>query len=161
MAEVTIRAARADEATALSALALRSKAHWGYEADFLEACRAELTVSAADVEAAVVAVLETGGRLGAFHLLRPGDRLHTADLDFFYVDPDLIGAGHGRHLWRHMVGSARASGYDRLTIDSDPHAEGFYLAMGARRIGAVPSGSIPGRSLPLLAFDLDDPDSRT
>jgi GNAT superfamily N-acetyltransferase len=160
-AGATIRAARADEAAALSELALRSKAHWGYDADFLEACRTELTVSTADVDSAVVVVLEHAGRPGAFYLLRPTDRPDTADLDLFYVDPELIGAGHGRRLWRHMVGTARGSGYHRLTIDSDPNAEGFYRAMGARRVGEVPSGSIPGRSLPLLAFDLDDPDPRT
>jgi len=156
-AGATIRAARADEAAALSELALRSKAHWGYDADFLEACRAELTVSAADVECAAVAVLEESGRPGAFYLLRPTGRPDTADLDFFYVDPVLIGAGHGRRLWRHMVGTARASGYHRLTIDSDPHGEGFYRAMGARRVGEMPSGSTPGRLLPLLVVDLDDP----
>ncbi|MGD8331404.1 MAG: GNAT family N-acetyltransferase [Acidobacteriota bacterium] len=151
-----IRAARPEEAAALSSLALRSKAHWGYGPDFIEACRAELTISATDVESAVVVVLEHAGRTGAFYVLRPGDRPDTGDLDFFYVDPDLIGAGLGRRLWRHMVGTARGSGYHRLTIDSDPHAEGFYRAMGARRVGEVPSGSIPGRSLPLLVFELDD-----
>ena len=39
-----IRPASAGEAAALSALALRSKAHWGYDAAFLDACRAELTL---------------------------------------------------------------------------------------------------------------------
>jgi hypothetical protein len=35
-----IRPARPDEATDLSALAMRSKAYWGYDDDFLRACRA-------------------------------------------------------------------------------------------------------------------------
>jgi len=37
-------------------------------------------------------------------------------------------------------------------LDADPDAEPFYLHHGARRIGEVPSGSIPGRMLPRLAF---------
>jgi hypothetical protein len=37
-----IRPAQADEVEALTALALRSKAHWGYDDAFMEACRAEL-----------------------------------------------------------------------------------------------------------------------
>ncbi len=41
-----------------------------------------------------------------------------------------------------------------LSIQSDPHAEGFYLRLGARRTGEAPSQSIPGRLLPMLEFDL-------
>ena len=45
-ANLTIRAARVGEAGFLSELALRSKAHWGYDAAFIEACRDELSVDA-------------------------------------------------------------------------------------------------------------------
>jgi hypothetical protein len=41
---VLIRPARPDECELLSELALRSKGCWGYDAEFLEACRAELTL---------------------------------------------------------------------------------------------------------------------
>ena len=51
-----VRHARPDEAAAISDLALRSKGHWGYSAEFLEACRDELTVSAAWCEAGTVLV---------------------------------------------------------------------------------------------------------
>lgn len=44
-----IRLARVTEAEILSDLALRSKAHWGYDAEFIEACRDELTVDASEV----------------------------------------------------------------------------------------------------------------
>ncbi|TCT06419.1 hypothetical protein EDC22_1111 [Tepidamorphus gemmatus] len=37
------------------------------------------------------------------------------------------------------------------SVDSDPFAEGFYLAMGAQRVGEAPSGAIAGRMLPRLA----------
>jgi hypothetical protein len=39
-----IRPARAGEADALTALALRSKAHWGYDAAFMEVVRPILTI---------------------------------------------------------------------------------------------------------------------
>ena len=41
-----------------------------------------------------------------------------------------------------------------LEVDSDPHAEGFYCAMGMRRTGQALSGSIAGRMLPHLVKDL-------
>lgn len=49
---------------------------------------------------------------------------------------------------------ARALGLSSLLIDADPNAEGFYLRMGAERVGEVPSGSISGRMLPLLRYGL-------
>jgi hypothetical protein len=51
---------------------------------------------------------------------------------------------------RHAVLVAGRLGFERITLEADPGAEPFYLAMGARRIGSVPSGSIPGRFIPLL-----------
>jgi hypothetical protein len=48
------------------------------------------------------------------------------------------------------------AGYTWLRIEADPNAVGFYRAMGAEQIGEAPSGSVPGRSLPLLAFKLAD-----
>ena len=40
-----VRPARAGEAAALTALCVRSKAHWGYDATFMRLCQASLTVS--------------------------------------------------------------------------------------------------------------------
>ena len=41
-----------------------------------------------------------------------------------------------------------------MLIQGDPHAEGFYRSIGARRIGTRLSESIPGRELPLFSIDL-------
>jgi len=80
--------------------------------------------------------------------------LPDATLDFLYVDPRFIGQGHGKTLWKHAVGHARDMGYQHFTIDCDPHAEPFYLRMGAERLGEVPSGSIPGRMLPQFKYEI-------
>ena len=53
-----IRRARGREAAALSALAMRSKAHWGYDAAFMAACRAELTLTPEGIAARPVFVCE-------------------------------------------------------------------------------------------------------
>ena len=49
LAEIPIRLARREETHALSELAFLSKAYWGYDEDFMAACRAELTVTPADI----------------------------------------------------------------------------------------------------------------
>jgi len=141
-----LRPARPDEAALLSALALRSKGHWGYNDSFLAACKHELTIRRGEMATRHVTVAEVDGAV-AGHYTIDGDELGQ-----LFVDPAHIGRGVGRALWTHAVGAARALGIHTLAIDSDPFAEGFYLAMGATRVGSVPSGSIPGRELPRLNF---------
>lgn len=145
-----LRPARPDEAAAISALALRSKGHWGYDEEFLAACADELTIPPDEVGARRTTVAELDGTIVG-HYTIDGDP-PVAELGQLFVEPGHIGRGIGRALWTHAVGRARAEGIHTLTIDADPFAEAFYLAMGATRTGSVPSGSFPGRLLPRLAF---------
>ncbi|MFJ6215601.1 GNAT family N-acetyltransferase [Streptomyces sp. NPDC092296] len=147
-----VRAARPEEAGPLSELALRSKGHWGYDAAFLAACRAELTLTADQLAARRTRVAEDGGRVLGFTTLE-GDP-PDGKLGMCFVALEAIGRGVGRLLFDRMAAEARTLGFRRLTIDADPNAEPFYLAMGAVRIGSTPSGSIPGRVLPLLAYQV-------
>ena len=148
MSTLQLRAARRDEARLLSELALRSKSYWGYDQAFLDACRAELTLTPEDVEIKRVTVAERDGQVVGFYALAGDPPQGT--LEDLFVEPDHIGTGVGRALWEDAIAAARALGFARLTLEADPGAESFYLAMGAHRIGSVPSGSIPGRVLPLL-----------
>lgn len=143
MTGVTIRAAAPGDAATLTALAMRSKAHWGYDEAFMEACRPSLAIHATCVQPTFVATLDDA--VAGFYQLE-GDEVGA-----FFVDPPFIGRGVGRALWDHLIGHARTVGLAWVTILSDPNAEGFYLAMGAQRIGEAPSDVFgPSRPLPLL-----------
>lgn len=148
MPEPRIRRARPDEADALSALAARSKAHWGYDAAFLERVRDAMTLHPEDVDRHEVWVLESssGAPIG-YHRVIHGD---PAELEDLWVEPSSIGSGAGRLLFEHAVEVARQGGASDLEIDADPHAVGFYERMGAVRIGETRSKLIPGRTLPRL-----------
>ena len=152
MPEPRIRRAHPDEADALSALAVRSKAHWGYDAAFLERVRDAMTLRPDDVERHEVWVLEasSGAPIG-YHRVIPGD---PAELEDLWVEPAAIGSGGGRLLFEHAVEIARGSGASALEIDADPHAQGFYERMGALRIGETQSTLIPGRILPRMRVGL-------
>ena len=126
-----VRRARPDEATHLTALALRSKAYWGYDADFMAACVPSLTVRSERIAA-------------------PGEHVFVAE----DASGTVVGQGYGHRLWQHTIGVARALGVRRVRIESDPFAEPFYLRQGAERVGEAPSGAIPGRVIPLLRFTL-------
>ncbi len=144
-----MRAARPGEAAELTGLVLRSKAHWGYDAAFMERVRDGLTLGDEHLPHTVVA--ELGGRAAGVATLagEPPD----AVLDFLFVDPWAIGGGVGRALLLDALDRARLGGFSRLLVDSDPQAEEFYLRMGAVRIGERVSPS-SGRALPLLAYSL-------
>ena len=147
-----IRPAEPADAAALTGLTLSSKAVWGYDAAFMAACRAELTVRPESILRDPTYLIEADGRVLGFYQLRIDDE--QADVFMIFVAPEALRAGLGRRLWTHLEDTARAAGAVRLEVDSDPHAEGFYRAMGMRRVGEAPSGSIPGRMLPHLAKEL-------
>ncbi|MEO8541066.1 MAG: GNAT family N-acetyltransferase, partial [bacterium] len=126
-----LRAARREECRQLSDLAMRSKAHWGYDAAFMEACRDELTVRPEDIDARCVTVLERDAKVVGFYGI-DGDP-PAGELWWLFVEPSAIGSGAGRTLWNHATDGAARMGMTTLRIESDPGAEGFYLAMGAVR----------------------------
>ncbi|MEU6912978.1 GNAT family N-acetyltransferase [Streptomyces olindensis] len=150
--DVLIRPARATEAGVLTDLALRSKAHWGYDAGFLEACRDELTLAADEVARRRTTVADRDGRILGFATLE--GEPPTGVLGMMFVEPQAIGQGIGRLLFERTIAAGRDLGFTRLTIDADPNAEPFYRAMGAVRVGEVPSGSIAGRVLPQLVVTI-------
>jgi GNAT superfamily N-acetyltransferase len=151
MASVTIRDARSEDCERLTTLALESKAYWGYDDAFMEACREELTVRASDLDRGVIRVAERKGELVGFHgvVFAP-----QTELEWLFVLPTAIGSGVGRALLEDASTVARHHGALVLHIGSDPNAEAFYLARGAHRVGEIASASIPGRDLPLLELDV-------
>jgi GNAT superfamily N-acetyltransferase len=145
---VTVRPARAAEAEAISALALRSKAHWGYDADFLTACRADLTIRPEWCDGVRLVVAEQDGVLLGY--ARVAGEPPVGELAGLFVDPAAIGRGVGGVLLRHAVRMAAGFGMTALEIESDPNAEPFYRHAGAVRTGVARSTVDPDRLLPRL-----------
>ncbi|MBT2130310.1 GNAT family N-acetyltransferase [Aliiroseovarius lamellibrachiae] len=149
-----IRPATASDLAAMNVMVLRAKAHWGYDADFMAAATDELTHSADELGDDLVVWANSLAVLGMAKVSVSGE---MAQLDSLFIDPKGMGQGIGAALFRWAATRARDQGANVMRIDSDPFAEAFYLHMGAIRVGDVPSGSIPGRLLPLLDYALDQP----
>ena len=148
-----IRAARPHDAAALSALAVRSKGHWGYDAEFLERARPELEISAEEIARLRVGVAEDeAGHPVGFYAVDVD--ASPPELLALFVEPDRIGSGVGARLFAAAADEARRAGATTLRVESDPNAEAFYRSRGARRIGERVSKST-GRALPLLELRLD------
>ena len=157
--DVTIRAARIDEADMLTALCTRSKRHWGYDDTFMARSAISLRVRAgaiADGRVFVASPADQPGRaLGMAELTRMTDGI--IDLDKLFVDPPAIGHGVGARLLVHAVDAVRQRGARCMTVLADPNAAAFYEKMGARFLRMAPSDAIPGRELPFYEFDVTVP----
>jgi GNAT superfamily N-acetyltransferase len=141
-----------EELPVLSALCVRSKAVWGYDNDFLVACRRELTIEPPDLRSTSIAVAETDGKIvGVAQIKVVGSQ---ADLLKLFVEPTTLRNGVGRTLFVWATDQATSRGANRLVIEADPDAVPFYRRMGAEHFGLAPSGSIQGRMLPRLLKEL-------
>ena len=148
---MTIRPAHASDATRLTAIARAAKRHWGYPDEWLQLWEPELTVTPDHILDLQVFCAEDDDAVVGFCAVScdaPG-----AELEHLWIEPDAIGRGIGSELLDQALTVAREAGARHLRIASDPHAEGFYLQRGARRIGTVPS-TPEGRHLPLLELTI-------
>ena len=153
-----IRPVAKTELQAMSELCLRSKGYWGYDADFLDACRQELTLKPDELDETSIAVAEQDGILVG--LVQVKVENEVCDLLKLFVEPSEIGNGYGAALFEWAISQARHLGAELMTIEADPRAVPFYRSKGARVVGAAPSGSVPGRALPLLELTLTEEHSR-
>jgi predicted N-acetyltransferase YhbS len=151
---VKIRRAEPQDAATLTAIARAAKAAWGYPADWMAEWLPELTftreyVSANEVFVATIDDEPVG--VAVLHLSADG-----GSLEHVWIAPAHQGCGIGGRLVRRALSAATAHGLRTLTVASDPHAEAFYLKLGAQRTGSEPApmpGS-PERFLPVLEFRL-------
>lgn len=89
-----IRLAKSTEATILSALALRSKAYWDYDAEFIAACVDELTISAEQIQSSLTYVFEEKGHVLGFYMLESVNN-REIELEYLFVEPEAIRQGYG------------------------------------------------------------------
>jgi len=147
------------EAPLLTNLALASKSHWPYSDAQLERWAPTLAVTPSEMTSCPTITARSGDTLVGFYQLRAASE-ETLRLEHFWLLPAFIGRGYGRAMLVNAAEKARKFGAGRLTIEADPHAEPFYLACGAVRVGDVPA-PIEGaddRVLPVLELPLPLPE---
>lgn len=132
-------------------LALKSKAHWGYDAAFLKDCEPDLLVAKQDIEKGWVQILKKQNEWIGYYGFSMNPTLELSD---FFIDPNFIGKGYGKFLWNHAIQFARQNNWTHFQIVSDPNALEFYLNMGAVDTGELAPPASTGRRLPILKLDL-------
>lgn len=146
---VDIQAARPPDAQRLTTIAHAAKRYWSYSEELISLWQADLTVSPQFIADNPVFCAVRSSEIAGFYAL--SRQRETFELEHLWVDPQHMGTGIGALLFQHAVRTVRSMGGSVLNIASDPHAEGFYLRMGASRVGEV-SSRPEGRTLPLLTL---------
>lgn len=130
--EIEIRTARPDEGERLRAIALESKAHWGYDRAWVAGWVRQGDFSAAALQENETFVAEAGGDAVGWAMLVP--RGEIAWLEDLWVDPPWIGQGVGTLLFERVAAHARELGARRLEWEAEPNSIGFYEKVGGRYV---------------------------
>ena len=150
---ILIRRAHPSEADVLTQIALSAKRHWGYPERWMELWKLQLTFSPEYFEENESWVAEINNLPLAFYTLLEKDG--SAWIENLWVSPEFIGKGVGKRLFRHALEHSRRRGFERLQLEADPNAVGFYEKMGMKKIGERMS-AIEGqpRVLPIMEIRL-------
>lgn len=148
---LNLRRARLEEANLLTELCVRSKQSNGYDDAFMEACRAELTVTENHMMQGEYWVAENDRVCGCI-CLGMNKMKSVGEVHAFFIEPDCRRMGIGKMLWSKLLERARAKELAELYLDSDPFAVQFYEKLGFEITESVASGSISGRTLPRMKF---------
>ena len=129
MTEPRLRPAAPDDFERVRELTFESKAHWGYDRDFVRRWADGLGFDG-DEERWVA---EVDGEIVAWAALVP-PRDGVAVLDDLWVDPAWMARGLGSRLFRVAADRARELDAKRLEWGAEPNALGFYEKLGGRKL---------------------------
>ncbi len=153
MTSPRFRKATPQDAAALTALAHASKQSWGYPPEWMAEWREALTLTPEFIGRHRVTLLENESVVLGFYALVP--KGPDWQLEHLWIAPGAMGQGFGRQLFGQALAEVRAAGAGTIFIEADPNAEGFYLRMGAERIGATSAAvAHEDRSLPRLRIEV-------
>ncbi len=151
---IHIRIATPSDAGILTEIAHASKRHWGYPESYIEIWKNDLTLTADFLNNHPVYLACIDNQIAGFCAIS-GD-VDDREIEHFWVLPKYMGYGVGRRLFEHMLNAQTENGAKSIRILADPYAEGFYEKMGAVTVDAEASSVIPGRSLPVMRYDIDN-----
>lgn len=141
-----IRASHESDAGDLTAVRIQSKGHWGHSSETLASWGPAMQITPEYIRSNLVRSIYSEGQLVGFYAIQRGDE---DVLDHLWLLPRAIGKGMGRAALSHAVQSAGQCGIKTLRIVSDADAEGFYLHLGAQKIGELFS-PLQNKMLPVL-----------
>lgn len=76
------------------------------------------------------------------------------ELEYFYIEQGRLGKGYGKILWNYVEDVCTKSKIRKLNIVCGKKVTGFYVKMGAEKIGEVDSKVYRGVKIDLLQYQV-------
>jgi GNAT superfamily N-acetyltransferase len=137
----------------LTVITKKSKAYWGFSEDILKEWEHLLTITKDYIEKNKVYKLVQNDQFIGYYSYFSTDE-NTIKLDNIFILPEFIGKGFGKILMNDFLKNIKQLGINKITLDSEPNAEKFYLTFGFETIGQIES-SIKDRYLPIMELQIE------
>ena len=148
-----IRLAETSDAERLTNLAVSSESYWRYDDNFMNKFREVYRVTEELIKNNATFMLFQGDSLIGFYLIISKEEINL--LEYFYIDPQLIGKGFGKIMWEHMIDFCKFNEIKEIDFVTSPQAKMFYQKLGAKQVGEVESVLREGRIIPKLIYKIE------
>lgn len=149
----TIQNATDNDVDTMNQLLRHSKAHWGYDKEFLDKFMEKYAFSVEKLKKTTARLFYLDKKMiGLYGFII--DENNMLELDYFFLHPDYVGKGFGYGLWYACCNTAKEMGRNEFVIWSDPNAAFFYMKMGCEKIGTRQSPMMPDRNPPVFKYKM-------
>jgi GNAT superfamily N-acetyltransferase len=148
---MNIEKASVEDNEILTEITKKSKAYWGYSEEQILKWKDNLTISKGYIENNPVFKLVENERTIGYYSYSIKEK--NVILDNLFVLPEYIGKGLGKFLMNDFLDRMRNEKFEKITLDSEPNAENFYLKIGFKKIGEFET-SIKNRFMPIMEMSL-------
>lgn len=149
---MTITEASINDNEILTEITKKSKAYWGYSEEQILKWNDNLTISKDYIETNFVFKLVNNNEIVGYYSYITKEKKNIL-LDNLFILPEYIGKGFGKYLMRDFLNRMKNEKFEKITLDSEPNAENFYLKFGFKKIGEFET-SIKDRFMPIMEMSL-------
>lgn len=149
---MTIEKANLNDHKILTEITKKSKAFWGYSDEQIEIWSSFLTVTEEYIETkSIFKIIVDNEIIGYYSYFHESE--NTIKLDNLFILPEFIGKGFGKVLMQDFFKRLENSTAEKVTLNSEPNTENFYLKFGFVTISHIET-SIKDRFMPIMEFKL-------
>ena len=147
-----IRKANINDNKVLTDITKKSKAYWGYSEEQILKWNKNLTISKEYIENNSVFTLVNNEIIIGYYSYLVRDEKNVI-LDNLFILPEYIGKGFGKYLMTDFLNRMKDEKFEKITLDSEPNSENFYLKIGFKKVGEFKT-SIKNRFMPIMEMSL-------